>query len=242
MLDGIKRLFSGAEPSSAADWEGIVPWAEAKQYGFRAVQNEGFVVDGRLSTTSWRLEWGPSLRPYIHGQELRIRAELGLASELQVVTMNRELQEAMEKAVFEQCVEGVQTRIDSQTPPEMRWLVMYPKLSGSDMPLLRHRFIALSSVKRWLLQWLEGPLTQSLAALRIEPSVPFVLMIGRGRLMLRTALPEVDAQALQLWLRVFETAIREARRVALETGDSVSPSTSPSLWPPSAEPDEAPKA
>jgi hypothetical protein len=147
----------------------------------------------------------------------------------------------MEKAVFDQYVEGVQTRIDNQTPPEMRWLVMFPKLSGADMPLLRERWVALSSMKGWLLHWLEGPLTQALAALRIDPAVPIVLMIGRGRLMLRTALPDAEVAALQSWLRLFETAMREARRVANESSDSLSPSTSPSLWSASALPDDEPR-
>lgn len=240
MLDGIKRLFSGA-PAPAPEWEEVVPWAESRQFAFRGVPNEGFVIDGKLSTTAWRLEWGPSQRPYIQGQELRLRAELGLSSELQVVLMNRDLQEAMEKAVFEQYVQGVQTRIDNQTPPEMRWLVMYPKLHGSEMATLRDRYVALASVKKWLQHWLEGPLSQSLAALHIEPSVPLVLMIGRGRLMLRTALPEPQVQQLQTWLRLFETAIREARRVAQEVGDTATPSSMPSVWPPSVQPDEEPK-
>ena len=89
----------------------------------------------------WRLEWGPSQRPYIQGHELRLRAEMGLAPDLQLVLMNRALQETMEKAVFDQYVEGVQTRIDNQTPPEMRWLVMFPKLSGSEMGALRERYV-----------------------------------------------------------------------------------------------------
>ena len=236
MLEGIKRLFSGGAPAPAQGWDGIAPWAQSKQYAFRGVQNEGFVIDGKLGATPWRLEWGPSQRPYIAGQELRIRAELGLSADLQVVLMNRQLQEAMEKAVFEQYVEGVQTRIDNQTPPEMRWLVMYPKLAGNEMPTLRERFVALSSVKGWLLHWLEGPLSQSLAGVRIEPATPMVLMIGRGRLMLRTALPDADVAPLQGWLRVFEVAMREARRVANESSDSISPSTAPSGWSSSALP------
>lgn len=236
MLDGIKRLFSGGPAAPADGWDGIAPWAASKQYTFRGVQSEGFVIDGRLGATPWRLEWGPSQRPYIQGQELRLRAELGLASELQVVLMNRPLQEAMEKAVFDQYVEGVQTRIDNQTPPEMRWLVMFPKLAGTDMPALRERYVALSSMKGWLKQWLEGPLSHAIAGLRIEPETPLVLMIGRGRLMLRTALPDAEVSTLQTWLRVFETAMREARRVANEHSDSISPSTQPSMWSTSALP------
>lgn len=241
MLEGLKRLFSGAPAAPAQDWDGVAPWAAAHQYTFRGVQSEGFVIDGRLGATPWRLEWGPSQRPYIQGQELRLRAELGLSSELQVVLMNRQLQEAMEKAVFEQYVEGVQTRIDNQTPPEMRWLVMFPKLAGGEMPALRDRYVALSSVKGWLLRWLDGALTQSVAALRTGPAVPVVLMIGRGRLMLRTALEQADVKELQTWLRLFETAMREARRVANESIESLAPSTTPSLWSASALPDDEPK-
>lgn len=236
MLEGFKRLFSGGTAASAQGWEGIAPWAESKQYSFRGVQTEGFVIDGRLGTTPWRLEWGPSQRPYIQGQELRLRSELGLANELQVVVMNRVLQEQMERDVFDQYVEGVQTRIDNQTPPEMRWLVMFPKLPGSEMGPLREHFVALASMKTWLQQWLAGPLTQALASVRVDPTTPVVLMIGRGRLMLRTPLPEADVEALQMWLRLFESAMREARRVSATTAESVPPSTQASVWATSALP------
>ena len=236
MLDGLKRLFTGPSAPAAEGWEGIVPWAASRHYTFRDVPNEGFVVDGRLDATPWRLEWGPSQRPYIQGQELRLRAEMGLPADLQLVVMNRPLQETMEQAVFDQYVEGVQTRIDNQTPPEMRWLVMFPKLPNNEMGALRERFIALSSIRHWLVNWLEGPLTQSFGALRVEASVPMVLMIGRGRLMLRTALAEAELPALQTWLRLFETAMREAQRVAGTGPESASPSTQPNAWQSSALP------
>jgi len=236
MLEGLKRLFSGGAPAPAEGWDGIAPWAASKQYSFRGVHDEGFVIDGRLAATPWRLEWGPSHRPYIEGHELRLRAELGLGSELQLVLMNRTLQEAMEKTVFDQYVEGVQTRIDNQTPPEMRWLVMFPKLPGADMPQLRERFVALASIPGWLKHWLDGPLTHGLAALQLDPATPFVLMIGRGRLMLRTSMKDAEVPTLQQWVRLFETAMREARRVASESSDSISPGTQPSLWTSSALP------
>jgi hypothetical protein len=239
MLDGLKRLFasgSGEAGEAGHDWDGLVPWAQQRQYTFRVVPNEGFVVDGRLGATPWRMEWGPSQRPYISGQELRIRSELGLSPDLQLVLLNRLLQEQMEKDIYEQYVEDVQTRIDNQTPPEMRWLVMFAKLTEREAPELAGRYAALSSLKPWLLQWLAGPLTQSLVALRAEPSQPLVLMMGRGRLMLRTQLAEPELPALQQWLRLFESAMREARRVANESTDAISPSTQPSLWSTSALP------
>lgn len=236
MLDGIKRWLGGSAKPDVKDWEGVAPWAESHQYGFRAVPGEGFVVDGRLGATPWRLEWGPSQRPYIEGQEVRLRSELGLGSDLQVVVMNRLLAEQMEKTVFEQFVEGVQTRIDNQTPPEMRWLVMFSKLGGSELGPLKDRWVALSSQKDWLLEWLDGPLAAALGAVRIEENVPVVLMIGRGRLMLRSALPEADVAALQAWLRFFECAMREARRVAADNPDSLAPSSSAAVWQQSALP------
>lgn len=236
MLDGLKRLFSGAPAAAPEGWEGIAPWAASRHFAFRDVPNEGFVVDGRLDATPWRMEWGPSQRPYIEGHELRLRAEMGLLSDLQLVVMNRELQETLERAVFNQYVEGVQTRIDNQTPPEMRWLVMFPRLSGSEMGPLHERFIALSSIKSWLVRWLDGPLAQSLGALRVPSSVPMMLMIGRGRLMLRTALAEPELPALQMWLRLFEAAMREARRVSGGGPEAASPSTQPGAWSSSALP------
>jgi hypothetical protein len=236
MLEGIKRWLAGGSTPPAREWDGVVPWAESQQYVFRGVADEGFVVDGRLGATAWRLEWGPSQRPYIAGHELRIRSELGLASDLQVVVMNRTLQVEMEKTVYEQYVEGVQTRIDNQTPPEMRWLVMYPKLAASEIGPLKERYVALGSQKEWLQQWLQGPLASGLQTLRVEPDTPMVLMIGRGRLMLRTALDDAAVPRLQAWLRLFESALREAQRVAHEGHEPASTGTNSSLWMQSALP------
>jgi hypothetical protein len=239
MLDGLKRLF-GSGDAAGKGWEGVGPWAQARGLAFRVVQSEGFVVDGKLgdqaSGTPWRMEWGPSQRPYITGYELRLRCELGLGPELQVLLMNRVLQEQMEKAVFEQYVEGVQTRIDNQTPPEMRWLVMFPKLPGSEMPLLRERFVAVASIKSWLQRWLDGPLMQNLASHRTDPATPLVLMIGRGRLMLRTALADADPADLERWLRLFESCIREARRAALDDPNAPAADAAGKQWSASALP------
>ena len=83
---------------------------------------------------------------------------------------------------------------------------------------------------------LQGPLTQAICALRLETETPVVLMIGRGRLMLRTALRDADVASIQGWLRLFETAMREARRVASDGTDAASPTTQASAWSSSALP------
>lgn len=244
MLDGLKRWIARAPaaPGSDSGWDEVAHWAEKRQYAYRGVHGDGFVVEGRTGTMPWRLEWGPSQRDYLAGHELRLRAELGLRSDLQMVVMNRHLQEAMEKAIFEQAVESVQTRIDNQSPPEARWLVMFPKLKGSDMGVLREHFVAVASMKPWLAMWLQGPLAQALVAQAADPAQPLVLMIGRGRLTLRTALDQADVEGLQAWLRVFETAMHEARRVASESPETAASSVAPGPWSSSVQPDEERRA
>jgi hypothetical protein len=231
MLDSIKRWL-GAAPLNIPGWHEVSGWARAQQFVLRPVREpEGFVVDGRFGELPWRLEWGPSQRSYIEGAELRLRVELPLPRELQALVLNRELMESMEKAVFEQYVEGVQTRIDTTTPPEMRWLVMFPKLSATELRSLRDGYGALASSKPWLLQWLAGGLTPQLAALPSDADRPLVLMIARRRLSLRTPLAQPDPARLEGWLRLFECAAQQAQRVAVDDIDAHTPSTQPSMFP-----------
>jgi hypothetical protein len=231
MLDSLKKWFG--EPAPRRGWDALAPWAAGKQYVFRGVRkSEGFVIDGRIGAM-----WGPAKRNYVNGFELRLRSELGLPPDLQVLVLTRELQESMERTVFDQYVEGVQTRIDTTTPPEMRWLVMYPKLNPAELRSLRDRYVAVANHKVWLMRWIDGPLADAVRAAPGTPSDPIVLMIARGHLMLRTGLVEPEPELLERWLHVFETAMREARRVIAEAGDMApAPSTQPSLWASSAMP------
>ena len=239
MLDGLKRLFSRA-PAPGREWDELAAWASQRQYGFRPVRGEdgGFIVDGRVGALPWRMEWGPSQRPYVEGAELRIRAELGLTPDVQVLVLDRLLQSTMEKAMFDQYVEGVQTRIDNQTPPEMRWLVMYPKLTGPELGSLRERFAAIAPSRTWLMGWLEGPLSPALLAAPLAAGQPMVLMIARGRVTLRTAMADPVPGDLERWLRMFQVAVREARRVADLGTDAGAASTQPSLFSATRGPDE----
>lgn len=244
MVLGSFRRWLSNSATGTAGWEAVANWAESQRASFRGQPREGFVIDGRAGPVPWRMEWGPSQRPYFPGGELRLRAEPGVDGELQLLLITRGLQERLEKAVFEQYVEDVQTRIDNQTPPEMRWLVMLPRLAGSETPALREHYAALGNSKPWLQAWLRGGLTQALvqrsaaasAAAHDAVSAPLVLMLGRGRLMLRCALDEPTVDALQSSLALFETALREARRaqdeVPLDTVPRAGEGTSIASKPP----------
>ena len=158
------------------------------------------------------MEWGPSQRNYIDGSELRLIAEPGFPRDMQALVISQMLGEAVEKVVFEQYVDDVQTRIDAQTPPEARWLVMYPKLAGADMGGLRGRYAALGNsapaVQRWLASPLGAALQKTINA--VGESEPVVLCLGRGRLILRTAMPSPEAERLALWMSVFVAAAEQA--------------------------------
>lgn len=234
MLSKLSRWF-GPAPGPTMP-KGIDHWARSRSATYRRVRNgEGFVVEGITRSLRWRVEWGASHRPYVAGRELRILAEMGLHHDLQVMVLNRKLLDQSEAAVYSQYIEGVQTSIDTQTPTEIRWLVMYPKLTASEMRSLDARFGAVSSVKPWLLQWLAGPLSPALLAAgpMLSQDDPFVLAIGRGRLTLRLRMPEADLEAIGQWLQLFQLAAQEAKRVAGDWQDSgfAPTSTAMSAWP-----------
>jgi hypothetical protein len=231
MLEQFKRWFAGAPKATVAGIDEMQLWAERRRFTARAVPGDegGMVVEGRSGADAFRLEWGPSTRTYVQGYELRLRADVPFGGELQLLVLNRSLQEAMERAVFEQYVDGVQTRIDNQTPPEMRWLVMFPKLSGAELGRLREGFAAVGSHKPWLQAWLEGPLATALAGHGLTKDQPLVLMLSRKGLQLRTQMARPDERELEAWLKLFDTAAREARRVHEQGVNSAQPSSA-SVW------------
>jgi len=245
MLKTLRRLLSGA--SGEVDPTALRQWADERGHGWRRARGaEGCVIDGRLGQQAWRIEWGAPQRDYITGMELRMMAELDLPKELMAMVLNRELMESMEKAVYERYVDDVQTRIETDTPAEMRWLVMFPKTSAQDLGRLRERYGAVCSIGPWMAQWLQSPLNDALAATLelAAPAEPVVLSIGRSRLTLRTAMAQPDAQRLAQWFSVFEHALREAKRLGSEwrAQSGAGLTTQPSAWasgdlPPAKTPD-----
>ncbi|MBL8349507.1 MAG: hypothetical protein JNL87_04270 [Burkholderiaceae bacterium] len=233
MLKSLRRML--ARGPALPETSALQQWADVRGHGYRRVRDaEGCVIDGKLGTQAWRIEWGASQRDYITGFELRLMAELALPPQLLAMVLNRSLLETMERTVYERFVDDVQTRIDTDTPPEMRWLVMYRQAGAQDLGPLRERYGAVCSISPWLQQWLAGPLNDALAATvdRVAADQPVVLTIGRGRLMLRTAMAQPDAGALAAWFSVFEHGLREARRLGQEwrAASAGGLTTQPSAW------------
>lgn len=239
MLDKFKRWL-GAE--SSFDIHAVSQWSRQQGWDFKRVrEGDGFALDGVWSQHPWRLEWGPSQRSYIEGRELRLRMELDLPPDLQMLVLNRALVELLESHAFDQYTQTTQTIIDSSAPEEMRWLAMFPKVNLATQKSLRNRFGAWSNLPTSALWWIEGALATSLEELAkdwLPEDIPFVLMTLRGRLYLRVQLP-VASQALLSHLQgLFMTAAEQAVRVAaLAPGESSqrmeldAPSTQPGEWP-----------
>ena len=145
MLESFKRLFAG-KPAATLPWADVADWANRRALNFRRVrEGEGFVVEGLLDDKPWRLEWGPPQRAYIAARELRIRMELKLPGDMQMLLLSKPLMELLERQTYESFTEGLQTQIDTGTPEEMRWLVMFPKANLNMFRVLRGHFGAVAA-------------------------------------------------------------------------------------------------
>lgn len=219
-----QRLFRA---SSFEGRDALQAWCEASGWAIRSIrEQEGFVIDTRGGELEGRIEWGPSQRHYLGSHELRLRGELAVDGEVHALVMPRELMDRIERELFSQFVGGVQTLIDEETPEEMRWLAVSPKLSGALLGELKPHYAAVGNRAPWLAHWLQGPLGMQLlqrADGPAEQAPPFALVVQRGRLTLRVALPEPDVASVQAALALFQLALAQARQTAHEAAAEEDP-------------------
>jgi hypothetical protein len=222
MLDAFKRLIGGR--GAGPGWNAVSQWALDHQLKFkREHEGEGFVIEGAADKRPWRLEWGPPQRLYITGRELRLRIELGLSPNLQLLLLSQPLLEQLESQMYERFTESTQTMIDGATPEEMRWLAMFPKVNYKADKAVRMRFGLIGAPTDAAAAWVEGPLVSRLeeagnGLLKKEPA--FLMMVLRGRLYLRMQMPEPDVGSIGQAISLFETAAQQAMKlVAPEDGD-----------------------
>ncbi len=215
MLESIRRWL--ARKGIGQPFPEIAAWAARHGWDLKArPEGDALIVESQAPPDAWRLEWGPSQRPYIEGAELRLRAPLADTDAAHLLLMSRPLMQSLDAALFQQYTDDLQTRIDDATPDEMRWLVLYPKLKGDELGPLRERFGALGHPREAVVDWIGGPIAKALEAAVADAAVggrPLVLVVQRGRLTLRTpmALPEVAT--VEPLLALFRVAMAETRRV-----------------------------
>lgn len=211
--------------SGSAGWQEIARWAQAQGWQFKTTPaHDGFVVEQAGVDGSVRIEWGPSQRRYLGKWELRLRAETGLDLQAYALLMPRVLMEGLEREVFVQFTGGVQTRLDEETPEEMRWLAMSSRLDPVQMGPLKSWFAAVGNSVGWLTDWLRSGLGDKLldwgrltdeanaAGSAVGQLPSFALLMYRGHLVMRRASSEPDVSAVRDSLALFDIALAEARR------------------------------
>src|SRR6478609_9781020 len=151
--------------ANAARWKAIHEWAESRHAQFRLSRDgQGFMIDQPKALPGpLRIEWGAPQRSYMNGTELRMRCELHLHGDLQMMVLCRQLMDTLESTVFEAYTDTLKTRVDTDTPEEMRWLVMFPKYSQFSSKLVRQRFGAIGINRDLTGAWIEGGLSEVLA-------------------------------------------------------------------------------
>lgn len=204
--------------ANAARWKPIAEWAEGRRGRFSLARGgQGFLIEQpKALPGGLRIEWGASQRGYISGNELRMRCEMRLHGDLQMMVLGKPLMDKLESTVFEAYTDTLKTRVDTDTPEEMRWLVMFPKFGQISDKRVRQRFGVIGVTKALTGGWIEGGLSEALA--RAGPELlpddhPFVLMTMRGNVYLRTAMAEPNLETIQALVKLLETACREALRV-----------------------------
>ena len=230
MVNFLRRWFGATRGDGQP---AVADWARSAGHRFAYGRNgSGFVVEAVSGVAPWRLEWGAPQRRYIEGAELRLRAEIGVATDLQMLVLTRPLMALLEQQVFEDFTEGNQTRMGDDTPEEMRWLVLYAKVPRAELGPLRERFGALSNLPRAAPMWLDGPLAQQLDASSawLAENQPMLLVVQRGRLTLRLQQAQPELAVLQAALGLYVVALAAARRVAEEVSRGAVGSERPSTW------------
>jgi hypothetical protein len=169
----------------------------------------------------WRIEWGPAQRRFMSSHEFRIRFEVAQNSDVQALVLDRPLLARLDREVYAQFTDHVQTRLDEETPEEMRWLAMHTKLSPNQMGVpLRDRYGATSNDTEWVERWLAGPIAEALKrradATPIEAvsAEPFILRLSRGQVVIRQAATVPRVKVLETCVAVAQAVDAALRKSA----------------------------
>lgn len=231
-----QRRRGGAAPGR---WAPVSAWCRDARLRFETnPSQEEFAIEGRVGSVPWQLYWSRPQRLYVAEREMRMQAELGLPGELQLLLLDRQLADSLRHAVLSQVSDTRRPDV-TEMPPEMRWAVSLPRVDLATCGLAGAGLVGMTSHPEWLQAWAASALGAGLRAQPVARRTPWLLMVHRGAVLMRTEAPDPEPQALQPWIELFEIALREARRVQTEIGDPAEPTTVPSLWAGSELPDDS---
>ena len=186
-LQRLQRLLGSRTETTDSDPQALDGWAVARGHRLKRVRRgEGRVVEFDWEGRRGRLEWGPSKRAYIVGQELRVCIEAGLPQQLEMLLMSRSLAQRLDSQAYQTLVQDHETGIDATLPEEVRWLSMLERVP---VPSTVAGYVMLSSSPPHAQRWLEGDLLSRVSRAAhnwLGDDAPLVLMTLRGRIYLRT--------------------------------------------------------
>jgi hypothetical protein len=214
MLDSIKQWVS--EHATSAPWADVGRFAQRQKMVFkRRPDDVGFCIENRQNDLLWRLDFGPPQRQYIQGFELSMRMRLSVGTDLQMMVLSKNLFETLENLAFECFTETTQTIIESTTPEEMRWLVIFPSVAYVAHESVQAQFQLVGSSPLEAAYWMEGSLAQTLRSKRLDDPNPFMLMVLGDRIYLRMQLEEANELAIRQAVMIFEVAAAQAVQTAV---------------------------
>lgn len=225
MFDRLRNAFrASGNPMSASGrpvtQREVARWAASQQLAIVTHAAEGhFDLGGDLYGHPWRLECGQPTRDYVHGMELRGRADVGADPDAAVMVINKPLQDTLEGTAYSAITDTLQTAINSSLPEEVRWFSMYEEVAWPGLPKsFRAHFTVVAERIEHAQRWVHAPVVSQLlnvvegegGAERVKS--PMVLMLARGRVYLRLehtqrSLAEI-AHARQLLLVAGQSALQ----------------------------------
>ncbi len=203
MFGHLKKVFApGAGTPEAMRPDAVSEWASTQGFSCSGQdKGAGFVLTGPVGGKAWKLECGPSSRDYIHGEELRARADLGINGDAAVLIMNRALKDSLEKRAYAIYTDSLQTTVDASLPEEMRWLAMYDEVGWSSLvPEFWERYSVLAEQRDHALAWIDNNLAELLLSWPepgLDAQTPFLLMLLRGKAYLRMQYSPANMATLQ---------------------------------------------
>lgn len=214
--DGMQDVVVSTAPSTDLGALGPVSeWAATQGLTFSGrVGGASFSLKGSVGGKVWRMEVGRPSRNYVHGDELRGRSELDIDTDVVVLLMNRPLKLMLEKQAYSLYTDGLQTSVNSNLPEEMRWIAMYEEVGWDSAPrLFWERYSVMSDDRHNALAWLDSALIRQMLEWP-EPApaatVPFMLMLLRGKCYLRMQQGAGDVPTLQHAAHIFTSACESA--------------------------------
>lgn len=223
MFDRLRKVLhlsggpAAARPVSNQD---VVRWAATQRLAIVAQAMDGhFDLGGDLDGRPWRLECGGPTRDYVHGLELRGRADVGADPDAAVMVLNRPLQELLEGHAYNAITDTLQTTVNDSLPEEMRWLAMYEEVAWPGLPAsFRQHFAVVAERIETAQRWIHAPVVSQLLNIvegeggLARAQSPLLLMLVRGKVYLRMehtqrSLTEI-AQATQLLLAAAQGALQ----------------------------------